>query len=170
VEEIVSSLREMGIPEEDARRLIVLANREILLTLRNDLREIVRGVLDEEKDHLVADLRKEVRDYLEAQSKLMNRNLLKFLRDEVNKYISELTRLEEKVDVIDRRVLDLEKEVFKRETGSIRFGRGFRLGPFFLLFGGIFLALAALAPLDNAAKIALGVVGFILVIGGFMLG
>ncbi len=169
VEEIVSALKEMGIPEEDARRLIILANREILLSLRNELREIVEGVLEEEQEKFLSSLRSELRDYVETQMKIANRNLLKMLREETGKYLSELTKLEEKVDVLDRRVLDLEKKVYHKEEGSIRFG-SMKVGKLLAVFGALVLVSAFFVPLDLPARIGLAVAGLIFVIGGVIVG
>lgn len=169
VEEIVSALKDMGIPEEDARKLIILANREILLSLRNELRDIVVGVLDEEREKFVASLRSELRDYVETQMKIANRNLLKMLREETGKYLSELTKLEEKVEILDRRLLDLEKRVYHREESSIHFG-SMKVGKLMALFGVLVLLSAFFVPLDLPARIGLAVAGLVFAVGGVILG
>ncbi len=168
MEEVISSLKEMGVSEEDAKRLIVLANREILLTLRNDLRNLVKDVFEEEKDKFLAELRSEINDTLEFKVKEVNRRLFKLVRDEIGKYTSELSRVEEKVDLLDRRLFDLEKRVYSR--GSYRVKVGLTPGKLLILLG-ILLALAGLlVPLDLIYRAGLGIIGIFFVVGGVLLG
>ena len=168
VEEIVSSLKEMGVSEEDARRLIVLANREILLTLRNDLRNLVRDVFEEEKDKFLAELRGEINETLEFKVKDVNRRLFKLVRDELGKYTSELSRLEEKVDLLDKRLLDVEKKVYSRR--GYRVGGGFSLGKALILLGILVASAGLFAPLDPIYRAGLGIIGIFFVVGGVLLG
>ena len=169
MEDIVSSLREMGIPEEDARRLIVLANREILLTLRHDLREIVRSVVEEERERIAGEMRDEMRKYIDAQLRVMNRNLLKMIREELGKYISELSKLEEKAEIMERRLLDLEKAVYHRPRERIRIGGVLKLGHILIILSLVLGAVSYFLVTDTLARIALALVAFVLFVGGVLL-
>jgi hypothetical protein len=168
VEEIVSSLKEMGVSEADARRLIVLANREILLTLRNDLRNLVKDVFEEEKENFLREIRKEIDESLDFKVKEINRRLFKLVRDEIGKYTSELSRLEDKVDVIDKRLLDVEKRVYSHRGGRI--GGGLTLGKALILVGVLAAAVGAIAPVEFIYRAGLGVVALVFIIGGVLLG
>jgi hypothetical protein len=100
--------------KKDARRIILLANREILITLRNELRNIARPVVEEIMEDKIKELREEIHKIIEKEAAAINRALMKTLRKEVGKYLSELSHLEERVDLFDRRLLDVENEVYKK--------------------------------------------------------
>ena len=169
VNDVISSLRELGIPREDAERIILLANRDLLLRLRSDIREIVKEVFDAEKDELERSIREDTRHYVDSQLKIINRNLLKMLRDEVGKYTQELSKVEERLNILDGKIFELEKAVFHRK-GNIRVGRGISVGHL-LVFLGLLLGGVALAvPLDPVVKTALGLGALIFIVGGAFLG
>ncbi len=167
VTEIVNTLKEMGVSEEDAKKLILLANREILLTLRNELKDVVRSVLEEERETFVSDVKEDLRSYLDAQLRMINRNLFKLTRDEMNKYISELSRVEEKVDVLERKVLRLEEE---QSSSPIKTRK--LLHPKIILsaIGVALLIVGAVVELEQLWKIAVMVIGAIMVLGGLLIG
>ncbi len=173
-DEIISTLKEMGVSEEDAKRIILLANREILLALKNELRNIARPVVEEVVEETKKELEREIRKIIEREATTINRALMKTLRKEVGKYLTELTHLEERVDLIDRRLMDVEKEVYKKrpvkEIGSRPKPNYNKFISAALIGAGIGAGAAAYFGLfSGTMKLLLVIAALVLILGGLFL-
>ncbi|HIP74500.1 MAG TPA: hypothetical protein EYH14_02530 [Euryarchaeota archaeon] len=178
-DEIVESLRAMGIAEEEARRLILLAEREMLRVLRNEIREIAKDAFIEQAEEMKKELQLEVNKAVDIQMKLAKKNLTELIRKEINRYVSTVSRLEDRVSLIERKLYDIEDSVARLESSvsllKTRWsGRSIK-GLFFryvLPFIGIALLLAAVifSSADKTFATYLFLAGIFFVIGGVFLG
>ena len=173
-DEIVESLRAMGIAEEEARRLILLAEREMLRVLRNEIREIAKDAFFEQAEEMKKELLMEVNKAVDVQMKLAKKNLTELIRRELNRYVSTVSRLEDRVSLIERKLYDVEYTVARLE--SSRFGRSKKGLLFQYVLPVVGVALLAGAVIvsnvfaDKTLAIYLLIGGMLCVFGGVFLG
>ena len=79
-DEIVDTLKSMGIPEDEARKLILLAERDMLRVLRNEIREIAADAFDEKAEAMKKDLAADVNRIVDTQMKLTKKLLFDSVR------------------------------------------------------------------------------------------
>jgi len=174
-DEIVEALRAMGIAEEDARRMILLAERDMLRVLRNEVREIAADAFVDHAERMKKELALEVNKTIDVQMKLVRKNLNDLIRKELNRYVSTVSHLEDRVSLLERKVYDIEAAVAKMESSSkvYRPRRSLRGIIFKYVFPIIGMALLAGAVVTSADKIFatyLLVGGIFFVLGGIIFG
>ncbi len=156
----------MGVSEDEARRLILLAERDMLRVLKNDLRELVKDVLEEEKEKIAQELKQDVARAVEMEVKFAQRKMYEYLREEVQKALMDLRTLEEKVDILERKLLDTNERIDKleeRRSGKKRVG-------IFVALTGTAIALSALFIPDQTMKLVVAGIGALMLVGGILLG
>ncbi len=167
-DEIVQTLKSMGIEEEEARKLILLAERDMLRVLRNEIRSIAADEFVEQAKKMKGEILAEIREALDAEVRLSRKRMLDLLRDEINKYMAELRHLSDRVDMIERRLYDLEERVSKipaqRKTTYAKWAA------YVSTIVGI--GLVGLAALGDVGvwKMHVMIFGILLVVGGAFLG
>ncbi len=168
-EEIVATLKSMGVDEEEARKLILLAERDMLRVLRNEIREIAKDAFDERAEEMKKALIAEIREALDAEIRLSRRRLVDMLRDEVNRYAAELRDLSDRVDRLERRVYDLEQRISRIPVYRRR-GKS-RAPAYVLTLLGIGGAAAAIfLGLEGTTAYVVFMLSVLLLIGGAFLG
>lgn len=167
-DEIVQTLKSMGIEEDEARRLILLAERDMLRVLRNEIRSIAAEEFVEQAKKMKGEILADIREQLDAEIRLSRKRMLDLLRDEVHKYIAELRHLSDRVDMIERRLYDLEERVSRIRVPERK--NPAKALAFILTIAGI--GAAGFATLGNAGDLRapLFVLGVLLVVGGAFLG
>jgi len=106
----------MGISEDEARKLILLAERDMLRVLRNEIREIAADAFDERAEAMKKDLAADVNRIVDSQMKLTKKLLFDSVREELNRYISTISRLEDRLSVLEKKVYDLETRLGDLES------------------------------------------------------
>ncbi len=156
----------MGVSEDEARRLILLAERDMLRVLKNDLRELVREVLEEEKEEIMKDLRSDVARAVEMEVKFAQRKMYEYLREEVQKALADLRSLEDRVLVLEKKYLDIEEKLGRVQEKA---GRKKRMGIFIALIGAAIAITAVFVP-DQTVRVVGAALGVLLLVGGVLFG
>ncbi len=172
--EIVRTLTEMGLTEEEARKLILVAQKDILLTLRNELKEMAREVLSEEKPRFLGDILEKLKKIVENSRKEIEKSLWSKLKEPV----ARIGNLEDRMDSVEKNIMDLRHEIseIKGAMGKVVFRGylGMALGIGLIALGSAllvltFFSLSASAEMDFLLLLIKIAVSAIILIGGVSL-
>ena len=174
-DEIVETLRTMGIAEEEARKLILLAERDMLRVLRNEIREIAADAFVEQAERMKKDLLSDIRKAVDVQMKLAKKTLTEMIRKELNKYVSTVSRLEDRVALLERKVYDMEDTVARLESSLDlyrlrRSKKGLFLRYVLPVMGIALLIASVLLSSDRTLATYLFAGGLLFVLGGVLFG
>lgn len=174
-DEIVETLRTMGIVDEDARRMILLAERDMLRVLRNEVREIAADAFIEHADRMKKELTLEVNRTIDVQMKLTRKNLKDMVRKELNRYVSTVSRLEDRVSLLERKLYDIEAAVDNIESSLNVYRprksvKGFIFKYIFPTIGMALLAGAVVMSADKILATYLLAGGVFFILGGVIFG
>ncbi len=172
-DEIVDTLKTMGIPEDEARKLILLAERDMLRVLRNEIREIAADAFDERAEAMKKELAADVNRIVDAQMKLTKKLLFDSVREELNRYISTISRLEDRLSVLEKKVYDMETRLGDLESSyrPQRHGKGLAVVKYVLLLAGLAaMAVALLMPMPKNTQMLVFFGGLIATLGGVLFG
>lgn len=172
--EIVRTLTEMGLTEEEAKKLILVAQKDILLTLRNELKEMAREVLSEEKPRFLGDILEKLKKIVENSRKEVEKSLWARLKEPV----ARIGNLEDRMDSVEKNIMDLRHEIseIKGAMGKVVFRGylGMALGIGLIALGSAllvltFFSLSASAEMDFLLLLIKIAVSAIILIGGVSL-
>ncbi len=172
-DEIVDTLKSMGIPEDEARKLILLAERDMLRVLRNEIREIAADAFDEKAEEMKKALAADVSHIVDTQMKLTKKLLFDSVREEMNRYISTISHLEDRVSTLERKVYDLETRLSEVESSyrPSRSSRRFVAVKYFLLLAGLAaMAVSLIFPMPRNTQMLVFFGGLAATLGGVFLG
>ena len=148
-EAIIKSLIEMGIAEDQARRLLVIAQADTLALLQAEIGKIAREQIENEIPMLQTYIDKaliQVRDDLKSTLKADLRAEIKELREDLKrdvKLLHDVTdAMDEKMKSIEEKVSDLRAEV--KEIQMRRLGTKNEWVSLMLVLGGISFCVSAL--------------------------
>ncbi|GEM_PF-3482583 len=170
--EIIDTLASMGIPEEDARKLILLAERDMLRVLRNEIREIAGDEFTIRIEQAKKDILRELSGQVDKKLTLAQKTLHDFLRKSLDSYVSEVSRLEDRVSLLERKVYDLESRVARLESSQMHV-KGSSIRWIRILLPALGLASMGASLYFSASKLLATIffaLGIVLIIGGIALG
>ncbi len=165
--EIVKALTDMGIDREEAIKLLILNSRELDKLIKDTSEEIARFVINEQLESVERNLMNDLKEYIDSRYRLLSRQITKHMREEFNKQLKEIYKVEEQVNLLEKKVLDLELRLYKdrpEKRSKVPLGKILSVIGVLLLISTLFL------ELDQFVKTMLAVVGMLLVLGGVMLG
>ena len=128
----------------------------------------MRDVVDEEKKDLESEVVQELQKRIDFQMNTINRNLFKMLRQEIEKYVREVEKVEDRLDLLEKRLFDVENQLYGRK--QLRLKGLPRPGVILTLTGLLLAGLGFFLPLEGLYRWALGIVGLVMIIGGLLLG
>ncbi len=169
-DEIVDTLKTMGIPEDEARKLILLAERDMLRVLRNEIREIAADAFIEQSERMKKDLASDIDRMVDSRLRLAQKTLTDMIRKELNAYVSTVSRLEERVSLLERKVYDLEDQVARLDSYRPSEKKGVALRYVLPLTGIALLVASVLFSADKTTATYLFAGGLLLVLGGVVFG
>lgn len=170
-DEIVDTLKTMGIAEDEARKLILLAERDMLRVLRNEIREIAADAFIEQAERMKKELAADVNKTVDIQLKLAQKTLTDLIRKELNRYVSTVSRLEDRVSLLERKIYDLEDKVARLESYSPgKSKKSLAIRYLLPLIGIVLLAGSVLMSADKQTAIYLLIGGILFVLGGVLFG
>ncbi|NPA76176.1 MAG: hypothetical protein GXN93_00265 [Candidatus Diapherotrites archaeon] len=172
-DEIVDTLKSMGIPEDEARKLILLAERDMLRVLRNEIREIAADAFDEKAEAMKKDLAADVNRIVDTQMKLTKKLLFDSVREELNRYVSTISRLEDRLSVLERKVYDIETRLGDLESSyrPQKHSKARAVVKYVLLLVGLAaMAVAMIVPMPKNTQVMVFFGGLIATLGGVFFG
>ncbi|MDN5358819.1 MAG: hypothetical protein PWP76_662 [Candidatus Diapherotrites archaeon] len=169
-DEIVDTLKSMGISEDEARKLILLAERDMLRVLRNEIREIAADAFIEQAERMKKDLAAEVDRMVDTRLKLAQKTLTDMIRKEMNAYVSSISRAEDRLSLIERKVYDLEDRVARLETYRPKKQGNVAIKYLVPIIGIGFLVASVILSADKTLATYLFAAGILFVLGGVIFG
>ncbi len=163
--EVVRELVALGVSEDEARKLIIYANREMLSLIREELESIAEVSVKNAEDRIVARLRRYVEEAKKDVKMDLEVSMKKELRSLIDSYLREVRTVRDRMDIIEKRLIDVENRVFGIEEGDRK-----RRQVSVLPLGSILLVVALLAETDFLLKVVALGVGTLLVIWGVIRG
>ncbi len=169
-DEIVDTLKSMGIAEDEARKLILLAERDMLRVLRNEIREIAADAFIEQAERMKKQLAADVDRMVDTRLRLAQKTLTDMIRKELNAYVSTVSRLEERMSLVERKLYDLEDQVARIESYAPRKKSNVAIKYVVPLIGIALLISSVLFSTDKTVATYLFAGGILFVLGGVIFG
>ena len=169
-DEIVETLKSMGIGEDEARKLILLAERDMLRVLRNEIREIAADAFVEQAERMKKELAADMDKMVDTRLRLAQKTLTDMIRKELNAYVSTVSRLEERVSLLERKIYDLEDQVSRLESYSPHRKSNVAVKYVLPLAGIALLISSVIFSTDRTVATYLFAAGLLFVLGGVIFG